>query len=89
MVVNPERVNPASIRTYADLASPALKGQLCLRNNRSVYNQSLVADQWIQRGEAHHRRWVEGMVANLASPSSPRDIPLARAWPAANAARRW
>ncbi|MEB3264353.1 MAG: extracellular solute-binding protein [Synechococcus sp.] len=79
VVVNPGRVNPASIRTYADLAAPALKGQLCLRNNRSVYNQSLVADQWIQRGEAATRRWVEGMVANLGQPFFTSDIPLARA----------
>lgn len=38
--------------SYADLAKPALKGQLCLRDRQSPYNQSLVADQMIQRGEA-------------------------------------
>jgi iron(III) transport system substrate-binding protein len=79
VVVNPSWVDASAIRTYADLASPALKGQLCLRNNRSVYNQSLVADQWIQKGPAATRRWVEGMVANLAQPFFTADIPLARA----------
>ncbi len=79
VVVNPKLVNPATIRTYADLAKPALKGKLCLRNRQSVYNQSLVADQLIQRGEASTRRWVSGMVANVTQPFFSSDIPLARA----------
>ena len=81
VVVNPKQVNPASIRTYADLATPALKGKLCLRDSKSVYNQSLVADQLILRGEAATRRWIRGMVANR-NPRQPfftADIPLARA----------
>ncbi len=79
VVVNPKLVPPGSIRSYADLASPALRGQLCLRNSLSVYNQSLVADQLIQRGEAATKAWVEGMVANVSQPFFTSDIPLARA----------
>ena len=79
VIVNPQRLNPASIRTYADLAAPALRGQLCLRNSQSVYNQSLVADQIIQRGEAATGRWVKGMTANLSQPSFSSDTPLIRA----------
>jgi len=79
VVVNPKQVNPASIRTYADLANPALKGKLCLRDSRSVYNQSLVADQLILRGEAATRQWVKGMIANVSQPLFTSDIPLARA----------
>jgi iron(III) transport system substrate-binding protein len=81
VIVNPKQVNPATLRTYADLAKPALKGKLCLRDSRSVYNQSLVADQLILRGETATRAWVRGMVANL-NPRQPfftADIPLARA----------
>ncbi len=78
-VVNPRLVNPATIRTYADLASPALKGKLCLRDSKSVYNQSLVADQLIQRGESATRAWVKGMVANVRQPFFTSDTPLARA----------
>jgi len=33
-IVNPKLVNPASIRTYADLANPALRGKLCLRDSK-------------------------------------------------------
>ena len=79
VVVNPRLVNPATIRSYADLAKPALKGKLCLRDSKSVYNQSLVADQLIQRGEAATRAWVKGMVANVRQPLFTSDTPLARA----------
>ncbi len=79
VVVNPALVPPASIRSYADLASPALRGKLCLRNGLSVYNQSLVADQLIQRGEVATRAWLQGLVANLGQPFFTSDIPLARA----------
>jgi iron(III) transport system substrate-binding protein len=79
VVVNPRIVNPATIRRYADLASPALRGKLCLRDSKSVYNQSLVADQLILRGEAATRAWVKGMVANLRQPLFTSDTPLARA----------
>ena len=79
VVVNPKLVDPALIRTYADLARPELRGRLCLRNGRSVYNQSLVADQLILRGEAETRRWLSGLIANLKPPFFSSDIPLARA----------
>lgn len=79
LVINPKQVDPASVRTYADLASPALRGKLCLRDSRSVYNQSLVADQLIQRGPAATAAWVKGMGANLGQPLFSSDIPLARA----------
>jgi iron(III) transport system substrate-binding protein len=79
VIVNPSRVNPSTIRTYADLSKPALKGKLCLRDSKSVYNQSLVADQLILRGQAATTAWVKGMVANLAQPLFTSDTPLARA----------
>jgi iron(III) transport system substrate-binding protein len=79
VVVNPKLVNPATIRTYADLAKPALKGKLCLRERKSPYNQSLVASQMILRGDAATRTWIRGMVANLSQPFFTSDIPLARA----------
>jgi iron(III) transport system substrate-binding protein len=79
VIVNPSRVNPSTIRTYADLANRTLKGKLCLRDSKSVYNQSLVADQLILRGQAATTAWVKGMVANLGQPLFTSDTPLARA----------
>lgn len=87
MVVNPKAVNPGSIRSYADLANPALKGQLCLRNRKSVYNQSLVADQMILRGDQQAAAWVKAMTANVTQPYFSSDTPDSRRrqWPV----RRW
>ena len=79
VIVNPKQVAPGSIRTYADLAKPALKGKLCLRDRRSVYNQSLVADQMILRGDAAAAGWVKGMTANVTKPVFTSDTPLIRA----------
>ena len=78
-IVNPALVNPASIRSYADLAQPALKGKLCLRDRKSVYNQSLVADQLILRGDRAAAQWVKGLVANVDQPYFTSDTPLIRA----------
>jgi iron(III) transport system substrate-binding protein len=78
-VVNPDQVDPASLKTYADLARPDLKGKLCLRNSNNVYNQSLVADLIIRSGEQDTAAWVKGMVANVEQPFFTSDTPLARA----------
>jgi iron(III) transport system substrate-binding protein len=78
-IVNPRLVNPASIRRYADLANPALKGKLCLRDRKSVYNQSLVADQMILRGDAAAGQWIKAMAANVSQPYFTSDTPLIRA----------
>ena len=78
-IVNPKLVNPATIRRYADLALPSLRGKLCLRDRRSVYNQSLVADQLILRGPKATAQWVEGMIANVSRPLYSSDTPLIRA----------
>ena len=78
-IVNPDIVDPASIKSYADLANPALKGKLCLRNRKSPYNQSLVADQIILRGEAATAKWIRGMAANVSQEFFPKDTPQVQA----------
>ena len=79
IVANPARLKGKLPNGYADLAQASLAGQLCLRDSRSVYNQSLVADQLIRRGPAATALWIRGMVKNLAQPFFSSDIPLARA----------
>jgi iron(III) transport system substrate-binding protein len=79
VVVNPKLVNAAKITSYADLANPQLKGKLCLRDRKSVYNQSLVADQLILRGTGLTTKWVQGMTANVTQPYFSSDTPLIRA----------
>ncbi len=79
VLVNPALVKASSIRTYADLANPALKGKLCLRDRKSVYNQSLVASQILLRGDAKTQGWVKAMTSNVTQPYFSSDIPLIRA----------
>lgn len=56
---------PASF-TYADLAKPELKGKVCVRSGKHVYNVSLVASMIAHEGEAAVKAWLEGIKANLA-----------------------
>ena len=79
VLVNPALVKAASIRTYADLANPALRGKVCLRDRKSVYNQSLVASQLLLRGDSQTRSWVKAMTSNVTQPYFSSDIPLIRA----------
>ena len=44
--------------------------KLCLRNRRSVYNQSLVAFMLDEQGRAATEDWIKGMVNNFAEWSS-------------------
>ena len=48
------------VKTYSDLANPVLKGKVCLRKRKNVYNQSLVADQIIVKGQTAASDWVKG-----------------------------
>jgi iron(III) transport system substrate-binding protein len=79
IMVNPALVDPATVRSYADLARPELRGKLCLRNRASVYNQSLVADILEQKGPAATRTWLDGMIANVKQPFFTSDTPMLRA----------
>ena len=79
IIVNPKIVNPSQITSYADLAKPAFKEKLCLRKRKNVYNQSLVADQILLRGETAATQWIKGMVNNLQQPFYSGDTSLIRA----------
>ncbi|MDJ0739881.1 MAG: Fe(3+) ABC transporter substrate-binding protein [Gammaproteobacteria bacterium] len=67
IVYSTERVKPAELTSYEDLASPAWKGRLCLRTSKKVYNQSLVATMIARHGEQKTEEIVRGWVANLAA----------------------
>ncbi len=79
MVANPKVVDVSKINDYTDLADPSLKGKVCLRNRKSPYNQSLVSNQIINKGEAATRNWLSGMISNVSQPFFPGDISIVRA----------
>jgi iron(III) transport system substrate-binding protein len=69
-----ERVDPAQLSTYEDLADPKWQGKLCLRTSKKVYNMSLVATLIDRLGEEEAEKVVRGWVANLAAPVFSSDL---------------
>ena len=79
LVANPKVVDVNKIKDYTDLADPSLRGKVCLRNRKSPYNQSLVANQIVNKGEQVTKNWLSGMISNVSQPFFPGDIALVRA----------
>ena len=67
------------INDYTDLAKPEFEGLVCLRNRKSPYNQSLVANQIVNKGEEETKAWLNGMISNVSKPFFPGDIAIIRA----------
>jgi iron(III) transport system substrate-binding protein len=63
-----ERVDPASLSSYEDLADPRWHGEICIRSSNNIYNQSLVASLIAADGEAQTEVWAKGLVSNFARP---------------------
>lgn len=66
IVIDPTRVDANKVKTYADLASPALKGLVCTRTASHPYMISLIASQIAHNGAAKTEAWAQGVVSNLA-----------------------
>lgn len=65
IVYNTDRLRPDEApTTYEELAEPAWKGRVCLRNSTNVYQQSLVASLIAEHGEEEALRIVKGWAAN-------------------------
>ncbi len=61
-----DRVKPGEVTTYEDLAAPHMKGRVCTRSGKHVYNVSLLASIIAAKGEAAAEAWAKGIKANLA-----------------------
>ena len=79
LVANPNVIDVNKIKDYTDLSDPSLKGKVCLRNRKSPYNQSLVANQIVNKGEKVTKNWLSGMISNVSQPFFPGDIAIVRA----------
>ena len=73
IVYNTDKVKPADLATYEDLADAKWQGRLCLRTSKKVYNQSLFAMLIHHHGEAKATEIVSGWVNNLALPPFSND----------------
>ena len=76
---NKDRVKAADVQTYADLAAPRFKSQLCVRSGGHVYNRSLVASIIYHQGDDKAADWAQGLVANLARAPKGGDTDQIRA----------
>jgi iron(III) transport system substrate-binding protein len=68
------RIDPASISTYDSLASPALKGRVCMRTSTNMYNLSLMAARIERYGPGAALTWAKGIAANLARDPQGNDV---------------
>jgi iron(III) transport system substrate-binding protein len=68
-----DRVDPAAITSYEDLADPLWKGRICMRSSTNVYNQSLVGAMIAAHGIEDTEAWAKGLVANFARPPQGAD----------------
>jgi len=66
IVYNKRAIKPEAVQSYADLAAPAMKGQVCVRSGSHPYNLSLGAALIAHDGEAKTEAWAKGLVANFA-----------------------
>lgn len=60
------KVDPATIRSYEDLADPRHKGKVCIRSSSNVYNLSLMSSMIAAVGPEKAEAWARGVVANMA-----------------------
>ena len=66
IVYDRERVDPALIGTYEDLARPELEGLVCIRSSTNIYNLSLLASLIEYHGMDGASEWATGVVNNFA-----------------------
>ena len=60
------KVDPATLRTYEDLADPRFKGKICIRSSSNIYNLSLMSSMIVANGPEKAQAWAKGVVANMA-----------------------
>ncbi len=73
LVYNKELVNPKDLSTYEDLANPRWKGKVLVRSSTSPYNRSLIAFMIAHNGFDKTKKWVTGIVDNMARKPSGGD----------------
>ena len=73
IMYNKDRVDPAELSTYENLADPKWKGKIAIRSSSNIYNQSLVAGLIEVLGEEATEQWCKDLVANFARPPEGND----------------
>lgn len=66
IVYDKASVKPVDVDSYDKLASPALKGKICVRSGSHPYNLSLFGSMLERLGAARTEAWLKGVADNLA-----------------------
>lgn len=66
VIYNKEAGVPEGLETYADLADPKWRGDICIRSSSNIYNISLLSSIIAHSGEDAAQDWARGVVANFA-----------------------
>lgn len=66
IVYDKSTLKASDIDTYEKLASPTLKGKVCIRSGSHPYNLSLFGAVMEHMGETRTEEWLKGIVGNLA-----------------------
>lgn len=61
-----DRVKPGEVTTYEDLAAPHMKGRVCVRSGKHIYNVSLLASIIAHKGRDAAVEWAKGLKRSLA-----------------------
>lgn len=61
-----DRVKPGEVTTYEDLASEKMKGRVCSRSGKHLYNVSLLASIVANNGRDAAVKWASGLKNSLA-----------------------
>ncbi|BDI61759.1 Fe(3+) ABC transporter substrate-binding protein [Qipengyuania nanhaisediminis] len=73
IIYNEDAGRPEGLDTYADLAGPAWRGDICIRSSSNIYNISLLSSIIAHRGAEAAEDWARGVVANFARPPQGND----------------
>ncbi|EAQ27769.1 iron binding protein component of ABC iron transporter [Erythrobacter sp. NAP1] len=66
IIYNKDAGEPEGLETYADLADPAYRGDICIRSSSNIYNISLLSALIAHDGVESAEEWASGVVANFA-----------------------
>ncbi len=74
-----ERVKEGEVASYEDLADPKMKGRICIRSGKHLYNVSLIASMIAHKGVEETEKWLLGVKDNLARKPQGNDRAQAKA----------
>lgn len=79
IIYNKAAGKPEGLATYADLANPAFKGDICMRSSSNIYNISLLSSIVAHKGADQAEKWAKGVVANFKQAPQGNDTAMIEA----------